>query len=407
VGRSRSSAPFVNLTEDDWRLYVAWLLNALRPGVPYCVLCLYGEQGSCKSSLGKITRLLIDPGKAQLRSAPRNEDDLLIAANNGWVCAFDNISGLPGWLSDGLCRLSTGAGQGKRQLYYDLDEILLEARRPVLLTSIEDAVLRGDLLDRGVRLTLPQLPEANRRQEREFWKKFDAQRPRLVGAVLTALSQTMAAAPKVSLAELPRMADFGFWSEAVAIALKWPRGSFTAAYQANIESGHETNIEELLIGPVLVRMMTGRDTLWEGTAAELRAKLEELEPELANRKGWPGSPRKLSGDLRRLAPSLRARGISVTTPNEKTREGHDKRRVITLGSLGTTPAASAAPVAPSTTAPEDGGSHAAGVAAGMRPVSDPQSAAPNRAADKAGTGAGDAAGVVPQLSDDEAKKWED
>jgi hypothetical protein len=31
----------------------------------------------------------------------------MIAANNGHFLAFDNLSGLPNWLSDALCRLAT------------------------------------------------------------------------------------------------------------------------------------------------------------------------------------------------------------------------------------------------------------------------------------------------------------
>ena len=38
----------------------------------------------------------------------------MIAANNGWVVALDNISYLPPWLSDALCRLSTGGGFATR-----------------------------------------------------------------------------------------------------------------------------------------------------------------------------------------------------------------------------------------------------------------------------------------------------
>jgi len=50
---------------------------------------------------------------------PREDRDLFIAAVNGWVLAFDNVSALPDWISDTLCRLSTGGGFATRQLYSD------------------------------------------------------------------------------------------------------------------------------------------------------------------------------------------------------------------------------------------------------------------------------------------------
>jgi hypothetical protein len=41
-----------------------------------------------------------------VRALPREERELMIAANNGYVLAFDNLSGLPAWLSDGFAGLS-------------------------------------------------------------------------------------------------------------------------------------------------------------------------------------------------------------------------------------------------------------------------------------------------------------
>ena len=51
---------------------------------------------------------LIDPSVAPVRALPRDERELFIAAGNGHVLAFDNLSGLPPWLSDTFCRLTSG-----------------------------------------------------------------------------------------------------------------------------------------------------------------------------------------------------------------------------------------------------------------------------------------------------------
>jgi hypothetical protein len=81
-------------------LVVAWLLGALRAGGPYPVLAIAGEQGSAKTVLSKLLRAVIDPSVAPVRALPRDERELFIAASNGHVLAFDNLSGLPPWLSD-------------------------------------------------------------------------------------------------------------------------------------------------------------------------------------------------------------------------------------------------------------------------------------------------------------------
>jgi hypothetical protein len=150
---------FLNVNDADWPLVVAWLLAAYRQSGPYPVLCLHGEQGSGKSTQARALRRLIDPNTADLRCEPKEPRDLMIAANNGWVVALDNISYLPGWLSDALCRLSTGGGFATRTLYENDEETIFDATRPLLITGIEEVATRSDLLDRSILVTLPTIPE--------------------------------------------------------------------------------------------------------------------------------------------------------------------------------------------------------------------------------------------------------
>ena len=72
--------------------------------------------------MSKILKALIDPSAAPVRALPREERELMIAANNGYLLAFDNLCGLPAWLSDALCRLASGGSFAVRQLYTD-DEV--------------------------------------------------------------------------------------------------------------------------------------------------------------------------------------------------------------------------------------------------------------------------------------------
>ena len=124
--------PFLNVrSNNEFVLTVAWMLAALRDRGPYPVLALFGEQGTAKSTFAEILRMLLDPNTMPSRAPPREDRDLFIAAMNGHVLVFDNISDLAEWISDTLCRLSTGGGFATRQLYTDQDEVLLNATRPV------------------------------------------------------------------------------------------------------------------------------------------------------------------------------------------------------------------------------------------------------------------------------------
>ena len=80
----------------------------------------------------------IRPPSSPLRSPPRSERDLAIAVRNSHLLAYTNVSRLPDWLSDALCRIATGEGFATRTLYSDDDETVIGGARPILLNGIED-----------------------------------------------------------------------------------------------------------------------------------------------------------------------------------------------------------------------------------------------------------------------------
>lgn len=332
---------FVNMeSEDDWRLLVSWILAALRPAGPYPVLVIHAEQGAGKSTLCRILRSLVDPNTAGLRTTPRDERDLVIAANNGWLIALDNLSHLPDWLSDALCRLATGSGFATRELYSNDEETIFSASRPIMINGIEELATRGDLLDRSVILSLPAIPEDKRQDEEAFWTAFEAERPKILGALLEIVCQGMVNLPTVQLSVLPRMADFAKWACAVAPACGWTPEDFLCAYQEKREASHGLVLEASAVAPVLCAMLANtQDSQWEGTASELLTTLEQeaqggstspgtfkAASDATKQKSWPKNGRSLSNALRRLAPTLRAVGITV----DYRREPDTGRRLITL-----------------------------------------------------------------------------
>jgi hypothetical protein len=301
---------FVNVASDeDWALLAGFLVCAMRPSGPYPVLVLTGEQGSAKSTACRLVRALVDPNEAPLRAEPRDTRDLAIMANNSWMVAIDNVSSLPRWLSDALCRLSTGGGFSTRALWTDDEERLFAAQRPVLLNGITDFVTRGDLADRAIGIFLPRIHEAARRMERELWSEFNAARPRLLGALLDAVSCALRRLPETRLPCLPRMADAVIWATAAEPALDLADGAFLAAYSGARESAAEAVLEASLIAPYLSALAAAGG--WVGTASALLSRLEELAGDAARRPGWPKRPHNLSSELRRLAPELRRAGVVV------------------------------------------------------------------------------------------------
>jgi hypothetical protein len=315
---------FLNVQSDaHFVLAVSWMLAVLRHRGAYPVLVLSGEQGSAKSTLSAILRALLDPNTAPLRALPREDRDLFIAATNGHVLSFDNVSGLRAWISDTLCRLATGGGFAVRQLYTDLDEVLFDAARPVILNGIEDIVERADLADRAVFLTLEPIPEERRRPEAELWADFEAERPRILGALLDAVVEGLKRLPETRLPKLPRMADFAKWATACETAI-WPAGTFWSAYCSNRDAAVEEVIEADPVAAAVRSFMTAR-TEWMGTASNLLVALGEVVDErIGKSKDWPSNPRAMSGRLRRAATFLRKIGIEVGFK----KEGRSRTRIV-------------------------------------------------------------------------------
>jgi hypothetical protein len=327
-GSIKELRPFLNVQSDDeFVLVVAWILAALRDCGPYPVLVLLGDHGAAKTTSAKILRTSVDPNKLPLRTLPRDEHDMHIAATNAWVVGYDNLSFLLDWISDTLCRLSGGGGFGTRQLYTDQDEVLFDATRPSLLNGIEEVVTRPDLADRAIFLTFVPIPDDKRQTEKELWPKFLAAQPRILGALLDAMATGLKRLPEVRLQQLPRMADFAIWITACEPAL-WQEGTFMRAYTRNIDEAVDTVISASLVADTVRAFMTKLSTpTWTGTATDLLDLLGRIAGEKAVRsKIWPTDAIRLSGRLRRVATFLRKVGIEISID----RIGRERTRNITI-----------------------------------------------------------------------------
>jgi hypothetical protein len=311
-GKIGELRPFLNVGSDsDFRLIVGWLLAALNPAGPYPILVLQGEQGSAKSTAGRVIRSLVDPGTSPLRSTPREVRDVMISASNSWILAFDNLSGLPIWLSDVFCRLSTGGGFSTRELWTNGEEAIFDAMRPLILNGIDAIATRPDLADRSIIITLPQIDEGARRPEKEFWAAFEVAQPRIIGALLDGVSAGLRHINQVRLESYPRMADFCTWITACEPAFPWPPGSFMDAYMGNRSDAVEATLEADVVAVAVREFMADRET-WEGSASTLLDELSEIAGEkVARGKAWPKAPNSLSNRLTRAATFLRAIGIEV------------------------------------------------------------------------------------------------
>jgi hypothetical protein len=314
----------LNVDEARFRLCVAWLVAALVPDIPHPILALFGEQGTAKSTAARLLVSLIDPSPAPLRTPPREMRSWAAAANASWVVALDNVSAVPAWLSDTLCKAVTGDGIVERTLHTDDDITVLTFRRVIALTSIDAGQLAGDLAERMLPVELDPIPPEQRRTDAEITTAYDTARPQILGALLDLVAQVLDHLPAVRLDQLPRMADFARILAAVDRLHSWSTlDDYTTA-------ANDTALAVLEYDPVAVavRDLVGRGGAWQGTTSEL---LDRLTPDDHPPKTWPRSPRALAGALKRLAPALRgASGITIDRPAR----GQDRNLTIRSGHVG-------------------------------------------------------------------------
>ncbi|SDK79251.1 ATP-binding protein [Streptomyces indicus] len=304
-------------TADTESLALAWLVGCLGPSVPVPAPFLTGPQGAGKSTGGRMLIRIIEGMSGDLRRAPKDEENLISAVAAGWVTALDNLSHLTPALSDAMCCIVTGAENVKRALFTDGDVFRVGYRRPLLLTGIDVGVIRPDLAERLLPLRLER-PKV-RRTEAELWAEYEEILPVVLGSLLD-LTVKVRAAEAETPTEL-RMADFAHLCAQLDAATGL---GALAAYRASLDDLNDDVIEGDLLAQTVLTHAAGMQegeaqrmtsTGWLAHLSDLYSG-EELRP---LPKGWPTTGKVLSDRLKRLQPTLAARGVLIDAG--RTKEG--------------------------------------------------------------------------------------
>lgn len=296
----------LNTTDDGFRLLVAFLVASFIPGIPHPILTFRGEQGTGKSYSAKMVIGIIDPSGAPKRTAPRDIKSWATQAFNSWALCLDNVSIIPDWLSDALCRAVTGDGIVDRALYTDDDVVVLEFRRVLAMTTIDAGALNGDLAERLLTIELRLIPDSARREEADLDAAYAAAHPAILASLFDLLADVLKALPDVVLTERPRMADFARVLAAVDKATGW---STLEAYKATAQDAVADVLDGEPFAKAVVDLVdrAGSDGLTL-TASDLLEKV--ATPDRLPKK-WPKDATRAGGQLKRLAPALRTIGIDV------------------------------------------------------------------------------------------------
>jgi hypothetical protein len=293
-------------------------ISLFYPEIPKPVLMLHGEQGSAKSTLQELIRMLVDPSSICTLTFPRDINELVQKLSHNYIAYFDNVSLIPEWISDQLCRAVTGSGFSKRELYTDDDDIIYNFKRCIGFNGINLGATKADLLDRGIIIELERISREKQRRLEEIWAEFDGIKPELLGYIFDILVKVLQVKCNGGIAGeikgLPRMADFADVGEIISRCMGNENSNFLDAYYRNIDLQVEEAIAANPVATAITKFIEDNDRKWEGTATELLIKLEAVADELkinTSHKSWPKGANTLSRRIKEVKTNLREIGITI------------------------------------------------------------------------------------------------
>lgn len=326
----------VNVKDNDNKLLLKCYIIALFvPGIQKAIQMLHGDQGAAKTTFQELEKILVDPSSILTLAFPRDTNEFIQKLAHNYIAYFDNVSHIPDWISDILCRAVTGSGFSKRQLWTDDDDIVYNFIRCVGFNGINLAATKADLLDRGLIIQLSKISKKDRRLRSEILSVFYELRPKLLGYIFDILVKVLGTISTVELDELTRMADFAKICETISRCMGNEDMAFINAYNRNIQLQTEQILESNIIAPIIVKFMENKTT-WTGSATELLGYMEPIAEEMrisTKSRAYPRGPQVLTKRLNEIKSTLEEIGITIT----KGKDSKTKLRTVTICKVSSLP----------------------------------------------------------------------
>ncbi|MFL6378716.1 MAG: bifunctional DNA primase/polymerase, partial [Nitrososphaeraceae archaeon] len=311
-----------NVKDDkDKLLLKVYIISLFIPDIAHVMLIVHGEQGAAKSLLQRLIKQLADPSRPILLTIHASRDEFVQQLSHNYVAYYDNVKSVPKWLADEACKAVTGIGQTKRKLYTNDEDVVYEYKRCLGFSGINICLTEPDALDRSILIELMRIPRDKRKLESQILSEFEELKPKVLGYIFDVLVKALEIRPSLQLNELPRMADFALWGEAISQAMGYDPLEFLNAYYENIGRQNIEAIESHPLAHAIAKYfeeqgdeVSGKELC--GSPMEVLEVLEAFAQEhkiSTDNKQWPKSPSALSRRLNQIRSNLlEGLGIEVT-----------------------------------------------------------------------------------------------
>jgi hypothetical protein len=334
--------------EDAW-VFAGQLLASWVPDVSYSIFLFVGPAGAGKTSAAREAKNILDPESGQVDfGGKKNKSirDLFVAASKRRVFTQDNVQDISDEKSNAYCVIASGASESARTLYTDSDEASLFAHCALIVTAVEDNILRrSDLLDRGsfFELTPPKVAV----DDAIFKARADAIRPKIVGGLLNGLAAILPIYDPAGNGGDSRMAATVAALRAIDTLFS-PPGGAEAAYREMRTRAAGANVEAKPFILAVLRVVDKAPISGDGSKREWRGSATDLLTEANAERVWPSSPDRNApawpGDGTRASKTLNAEQGVLTRLGVEfvTGKGAGGTRWVSLAVSAGSPAANTA-----------------------------------------------------------------
>ena len=308
-----------NVKKEYRQLIKVYIISLLIPDIAHVILNIHGPQGSAKSFLLRLIKMLIDPAKPPLLTMPKSTQEFIQQVYHNYLAYYDNVKYISQERSDEICKAVTGIGSTKRKLYTDSEDVIYEYEHCLSINGINVALTESDALDRALMIELTEINDENRRKEEEILAEFERIKPKILGYIFDVLVKAFQIKQSLHLPMLKRMADFTECGEAISRAMEYDPMSFVKALHENRSKQNMMAVEESLVGSLLVIFWNNYKEVqskenqnekpkFEGSPTDLYSKIVNFAQENdinINNRQFPKTPAALIKKINIIKPNLK------------------------------------------------------------------------------------------------------
>jgi hypothetical protein len=280
--------------------------------------------GALKTSSARNMKRWTDPGPSLPMPADRRS--WAVTASNGYQVLMENVSSIPAWWSDAVCRGSSGDSWADRALYEDNEVAAWKFSVVPIIEGIGVVSARADLADRTLRhhLVRPTWYLGDDEAE-DAWQ---AAHPAALGGLLDLAAQVSAlhVSGRLPRPRAGRLAVYE-WVLAAVDVLRGNNGAGAAWLAQNKAAVAADAIASQHLPAAIAAMIKAP---WSGTAQDLLRDLAGALPE-RDENGKPWNAVKTGLALPDAVDALSKAGWCL----ERIEAGHAKTRVWSIWPPGT------------------------------------------------------------------------